>query len=627
MRPEARPSLRDGLERLESGRFVGRGAELAALDGLLAAAGGGVVFICGPPGVGKSAFLQAVVGREPLGRPLLRLRTSGSESLVALAQLDDMAPPLVVLEDFDQHPAATSFLRSTLLRSLPQGAVVLVESRRPPPSDLLAGRLGSAVRTIVLEPFDKAGSLELLAGHGLVGEQADAVAAWAGGWPAALVLAAARDPLPSPAALIARLAGDELEEVESAELAVAALKRTVDIGSLEAAGVKDPAAALRRLRRLSVCEPRPHGVELHPLLRWALRRQLRSDSPHREREIRRRLADHLHLSSRSGETWQVVELAALIEDPKVRWGFGGGDDPDLRTGHPEAAELPRIERAVRARYGTDWWEWTRRWLTERPESAVVVRGGDGTPRAFCIATSLRRLPEWGREDPVIGRWVEDAEVAAPLGEAVFWREALTLDGDDEERERALLNATATLRSGAVNPRWFYGPLDPTNEREVRFSRAMGAEHLAHLDVDVGQRRVECRRIDHGPGGVIGLARDIVYRELGIAPRHPPTAEQVRSALQALRRGSDLSDSPLTSGDLAPVEQRREARARLSSAAEAAFGPGPDDRLMREALDLAYLDEEADPASAPRVLNVSRATFYRRLAVATELLTVALAATS
>jgi len=131
MRPEARRSLWDGLERLESGRFVGRGAELAALDGLLAAAGGGVAFICGPAGVGKSAFLQTVVGRQPLGRPLLRLRTSGSESLLALAQLDDRAPPLVVLEDFDQHPAATSFLRSTLLRSLPQGAVVLACS--PPP--------------------------------------------------------------------------------------------------------------------------------------------------------------------------------------------------------------------------------------------------------------------------------------------------------------------------------------------------------------------------------------------------------------------------------------------------------------------------------------------------------------
>lgn len=323
----------------------------------------------------------------------------------------------------------------------------------------------------------------------------------------------------------------------------------------------------------------------------------------------------------------MVELATLIVNPTVRWGFGGGDDPDLRSGHPETVELPRIERAVTARYGAAWWEWTRRWLRERPESAVVIRSGDGTLRAFCIATSLRRLPEWGREDPVIGRWVEHAEAAAPLGEAVLWREALTLDGGGEERERALLNATATLRSGAVNPRWFYGPLDPSNEREVSFSRAIGAEHLADLDVVIGRTRLECHRIDHGPGGMIGLARDVVYRELGIPPRRPPSADQVRSALQALRRGGDLSGSPLTSEDLAPAEQRREARARLTSAADAAFGPGPDDRLLRAVLDLAYLDEEADPATAPQVLSVSRATFYRRLAVATELLTMALAAVS
>jgi hypothetical protein len=248
--------------------------------------------------------------------------------------------------------------------------------------------------------------------------------------------------------------------------------------------------------------------------------------------------------------------------------------------------------------------------------------------AFCIVTSLRHLPDWWREDPVIGRWVEHAEAAAPLGEAVLWREVFTLgDGGDEERERALLNATATFRSGAVNPRWFYGPLDPANEREVSFSRAMGAEHLAGLDLVLGQQRIECHRIDHGPGGVIGLTRDIVYRELGIAPRRPPTAEQVRSALQALRRGGDLTGSPLTSDDLTPTEQRREARARLSSAADDAFGPGPEDRLLRAALDHAYLNEDGDPATAPQVLNVSRATFYRRLAAATELLALALVASS
>ncbi|MFT3863785.1 MAG: ATP-binding protein [Solirubrobacterales bacterium] len=627
MRPDARPSLRDGLERLESGRFVGRREEMAALADLFAEPAGGVAFVCGPAGVGKSALLQAVAERERGRRRLLRLRTGDARSLVEPARPDGDASPLVALEEFDRHPAAVAFLRKTLLESLPPGAVVLVESRRPPPPTLLAGGLGSAVRTISLEPLDPADSLELLAGHGLVGEPADAVGAWAAGWPAALVLAAAAGRPPAPAALVARLAGEELERVGSAELEVAALKRTVDVDSLAAAGVTDPPAALRRLGGLTVCERRPHGIELHPLLRRALREELRADSPDREREIRRRLADHLHLHSRSGETWQLVELAALIDDPTVRWGFGGGDDPDLRAGHPEPTELPRIERAVTARHGTAWWEWTRRWLTERPESAVVVRGRDGTLRAFCIATSLRRLPEWGREDPVIGRWVEHAEAAAPLGEAVLWREALALDGDDEERERALLNATATLRSGAVNPRWFYGPLDPANEREVRFSRAMGAEHLAELDFDLGRRRLECHRIDHGPGGVIGLARDIVYRELGIAPRRPPTADQVRTALQALRRGGDLSGSPLTSENLAPAEQRREARARLSSAADDAFGPGREDRLLRATLDLAYLDEDADPNTAPQRLNVSRATFYRRLALATELLAVTLATMS
>ena len=48
----------------------------------------------------------------------------------------------------------------------------------------------------------------------------------------------------------------------------------------------------------------------------------------------------------------------------------------------------------------------------------------------------------------------------------------------------------SIETGAVNPRWFYGPLDPTTAREARFSDALGAEHLTDLDVDHGRRRIE-----------------------------------------------------------------------------------------------------------------------------------------
>jgi hypothetical protein len=383
---------------------------------------------------------------------------------------------------------------------------------------------------------------------------------------------------------------------------------------------------MRSLAKLSVCESRLEGLVLHPLLRSALTAQMRERSPDREREIRRRLADEFHLRARSGDLWQLVELAGLIEDPVVRWGFGGGEDPELRAGRPIPEELAQIEAAVTARHGAGWWGWTRRWLTDRAESAVVVRNGAGELRGVCIATSLRRLPEWARADPVIGGWIDHAERSAPLGEAVLWREALTLGGDDEERARALLNTTATLRSGAANPRWFYGPVDPENERERGFSRAVGAVHLAELDVEVDGARLECHRIDHGPGGVIGLARDIVYRELGIAPRRPPDARQVREALRFVRQGGDIDGSPLTTAGLTPAEQRREVRARLTAAADRAFGSDPDEQLLRATLDISYLRADADPTSVPRRLNVSRATYYRRLALATERLTRTLAAT-
>src|SRR5580692_9246028 len=187
-----RPSLREGLEGIEAERFVGRRAELAALEEVCAAPGGGLAFVSGPAGVGKSALIAAALGRRDEGRPVTSLPPAAEEAVAELARIGAEGRPIVVIEDFDRSGLGASFLRETVTRSLPEGAVVLVESRRPPPAGLLAGPLGSAVRQVLLAPLPRAESLALLAGHGTEGARAAAAADWAGGWPAALVLCAAQ---------------------------------------------------------------------------------------------------------------------------------------------------------------------------------------------------------------------------------------------------------------------------------------------------------------------------------------------------------------------------------------------------------------------------------------------------
>lgn len=611
--------MREGLEDLEAERFAGREEELRAIAAACAEPAGAVVFVHGAAGAGKSALLQAALRRhEREGRTAFRLpdaREPPAEPL--LGAMRSASRPLVAIDDLGPGSLIQAWLRETLLPALPPGAVVLIASRQPPAAALLAGPLGSAVRTLALEPLGEEESRALLAARGVSGPAADAAVEWAGGWPAALVLAAGDGAIPGAPEVIARLAGSELDEVPPEVLGVAALARLLDARALAAvAGSADPERALRDLGRLSVVTRRPGGVELHPLLRRALQEEMRRTAPDQERELRRRLADHLHLRARTGESWTVVDLAELIENPAVRWGFGGGGN-ELRAGALRREDLPDVERAVVERWDADWWEGTKRWLLEVPDACVAVRDRAGALRGFCVATSLPKLPPWAADDQVLGGWIGHAEAASSLGDAVLWRDALTFGDDRGDRARALLNATAALRSGVANPRWFYGPVDPANQHELALADALGARHLTDLDIRVGGHRVECRLIDHGPGGVIGLARDIVYAELGMAPRRPPTQAQVREALRALRGPADLSESPLAPDGLEAAEQLREVRARLTAAADGAFGEGAEERLLRDVLDNAYLDEHTEPADGPRLLNVSRATYYRRLRTASE----------
>jgi hypothetical protein len=55
------------------------------------------------------------------------------------------------------------------------------------------------------------------------------------------------------------------------------------------------------------------------------------------------------------------------------------------------------------------------------------------------------------------------------------------------------------------------PINPSIPGALEFARAMGAKHLEDLDLEVGGRRIECHRIDYGPGGLIAAQRGVVSR--------------------------------------------------------------------------------------------------------------------
>ena len=94
--------------------------------------------------------------------------------------------------------------------------------------------------------------------------------------------------------------------------------------------------ALRRRRRAA--RPRPQGV----------RADLKRRRPEHERDLRRRIADHIHARAARGDARLIADLADLVENPALRWGMGAEGSVRHRVDALREDDLPELERALRA---------------------------------------------------------------------------------------------------------------------------------------------------------------------------------------------------------------------------------------------------------------------------------------
>lgn len=575
-------TLAERMAALDADRFVGRRRELEWLGALVAARepSPSVVLVHGPGGIGKSALLRELARRAG-GRAVVAV--DGRElAPVPNALLEALADahtgrPLVLLDTFERIAAAGPLLRERVLGGLPAGALVVIAGRRAPEPGWFQGGWEHVVGELALGPLDRADAHALAARHGDASEER---LRWAAGSPLALTVG-------EPARIVHRLMGDELAGGSADVLAVAALARVCDEGLL-----RDvlPGADWDWLRSRTFVEPVRGGVALHDLVRRAVRASVRDP------DLRLRIAAELARRALR-EPRRAVDLADLSEDPVLRWGFGaeGGDT------HRVDEARPGDEAALRAALATlpSDWEHTARYLDHAPECVVVVRTADGRPCGWCVATTPAAAPPFAREDPVLGPWLRHARGR----DALVWREATALENGGVP-VRALLNTAVTLRAGSPAPRWFYGNVDAGDEAARALSRAIGAVHVPELDVELGDRRVECHVLDHGPEGFVAALHGVVRASLG-APPAGPVAADVHAALRDLHRPAALARNPLGAS----------ARARLEDALEHAFGDAPDEQLLRRVLERGYFHAQGGHEEAAHALAMSRSAYFRRLATA------------
>src|SRR6202020_532151 len=121
-------------------------------------------------------------------------------------------------------------------------------------------------------------------------------------------------------------------------------------------------------------------------------------------------------------------------------------------------------------------------------------------------------PAFADANPIVGPRLAHARADAHRGDSVRWHDSFDFTGwpagqmSDSDiggpggRVKAMLGMAGILRSGGINPRFMYLPVNPRNPGARAFAAAAGAEYLPELDCEFGDHRLECHRIDHGPGG-------------------------------------------------------------------------------------------------------------------------------
>jgi hypothetical protein len=630
-------------------RFVGRAAELALLERcLLDEPSLSVVLVHGPGGIGKSTLLRELarrardIGREVFfveGRELPPM-PDALEAVLAGARAADA--PLVLIDTYERMTALDGYLRRGLLPSLPERAVVVIAGRGTPDPAWFAGGWEGVAAELELHALAPEEALALLAVHGLVDERAKAIVEWAAGSPLALALAADtaqadRDWNPAADAdrpeivrtLIRRLAQTEIQSVRLSALGVAAIARVTTVDLLrDVLPDSDAEGAFRRLSSLTFTEPLGDGLTLHELVRKALWADLRRRDQERERELRRRIVDHLYERAQRGNLLLAIDMAHLIENEAIKWGFGWEGSVDYRIDDPRPGDSEVVHAALTERQFEAWWPLTQRFFEEAPERVAVARNRDDDVSGYMTCMTPATAPGFAHADPLLGPWLAHAQADAELGESVLWHDSIDLTGDRRGRVQAMLGLAGVLRSGTTNPRFAYLPINPNNPDAVRFARTLGAQHIPELDLEFASHRIACHRADWGPGGLLAAERAVVYAELGLtlpsAPERTIDVEAVREALRNFRNPHELARSPLATGNT-PEERVESVRQLFAEAAERAFGDSENEKLLKRVLVHGYLEPTASHEQAALDLSLSRAAYFRRLRAAAERIAEYLAA--
>ena len=401
-----------------------------------------VIWLHGPGGIGKSTLTRhwvqqaLVAGRSVIEIDGRFLAHSPQEFEQLAGAVLDEPGTVLVLDTFEQCQWLEGWLREQFLPRIAPGALVVLSGRtRPDVEWSLDPGWSPALLVHELAPMTAEQSGALLAARGVSVQDRPGLAAFAGGNPLALSLAAAVTQLsPHPdqdwtptAAVLATLMNRLIGEVPSAQhrraLEVAAQAHSTTEELLGAAlPDQDCAPLFAWLRELPFMESSPQGVFPHDAARETLVADLRWRSPEGFEAIRGRLlSEHLRLV-RQVPPAQMLEAMGrafyLYRDrPQVRVIFTWSREAHVHEDEMSPEHLERVLEMTRACQGDASAALAHYWYARQPEAFHVfrdVRTGEIIAFSAHLALPAPADPQDVQTDPVVAAAWENNDATGPV---------------------------------------------------------------------------------------------------------------------------------------------------------------------------------------------------------------------
>lgn len=592
--------------RLQAARqraFVGRKEELAAFDEALC--GGGVLFVHGPGGVGKSALLRSFAQRAAeAGRTVLMLdgRLLDPSPAAFLAETTPM-PAVLLIDAFERVHGLETWLRERFLPTLPVDALVVVAGRTPPDVMWQADPGWAGMVRVIglgdLEPMDAAA---LLDARGVPGELHEPLLAFAGGHPLALSLGAADSRRALTHDMVATLLDQLVGEVPSPahrralEVCAHTYMSTQDMLRAVLPG-EDAGALFSWLRRLPFMESSQFGLYPHDVVRGILEADLRWRDPQGYADLHRCVKAHLTRRIRDAEDADV--LGAVGSLFYLHRDKGRTPEPHVwREIHEDVFRPEDAEDLLRLAAERDA---VSHWTARQPEAfRLYRRTANGELVGACAWLRLDSEAA-ARADPVVAAAWANAHANAPLrpGEHLAVYRSWV-----REAHGGTSPVMSLIRWRAVA--WFL--------RSERLAWSFMPDLYDYFLPAHDRRAVPAQ-----------LWLDQLLREAPV--RHEPElavlsqeefADAVRKALRHLSRHGELATNPLTRSRLL-AGRADPARALRGLLEEGIRDLGRDPRAGKphRALDVTYLRGAPTQEAAAERLGLSFTTYRRHLTAGIE----------